>query len=521
MHIVSASQMQHMDHATINDFGIPGIVLMENAGRGSVEFIMERYNNLESKKVAVIAGRGNNGGDGFVIARYLLDKGIDVSVFLLSEAAKVSGDAKVNLDLFKKLCKAHGQDRVTQIVDAETLNQNRTRIFHHDLFVDAVLGTGLNSDVRGFFKDAVELMNASPSPVFSVDIPSGLNSDTGHPMGIAVRADATATFAFAKRGHVIYPGNTYSGELRIVDIGIPKHMAEQEGLTLKVLEKNDIAARFTPRGFNAHKGSFGHLLVVAGSTGKTGAAALCSNAAMRCGTGLVTLGIAKSLNKRIEPMVVEPMTVPLPEKDKGFLSENSIDDIMTLLEGKQALALGPGIGTQKSTVKLVKKLVEKSPVPMVIDADGLNCIADDPDVLLKKKAPAVLTPHPGEMSRLSGAAVSDIQEDRLGSACRFAERYNSILVLKGAQSIIALPDGRAFVCPTGNPGMASGGMGDVLTGMISGFCTQGFPPEDAAVCGVYIHGLCADILAEEKGAFGFLASDLVSALPETIHKHLL
>jgi len=365
------------------------------------------------------------------------------------------------------------------------------------------------------------LINTSKQPVFSVDIPSGLHSDTGQPLGVAVRADATATFAFAKAGQVLYPGNTYTGDLKVIDIGIPKFIALEKNIKLSLIEKKDIAACFKPRNFQSHKGSYGHLLVIAGSIGKTGAASLCSNAAMRSGTGLVTLGIAKSLNKRIESQVIEPMTHPLSEKKKGFLSDNCFDEIQTLLKGKQALAIGPGLGTREGTKKLVHKLIEKSTVPLIIDADAINCIAENVNILKKKKVPAILTPHPGEMAGLCDMTTLDIQADRIGIASQFAKSHDVILILKGAQTVISLPDGRSFICPTGNPGMASGGMGDVLTGMIAGFCAQGFSPEKASLAGVYIHGLCADILSKDIGAFGFVATDMIQIIPKTIHHCLL
>ncbi len=521
MHLVTANQMQHIDKQTIESFGIPGFTLMENAGRGAVDFLTQKYSDLETKKVAVLAGRGNNGGDGFVIARYLLEKKIDVMVFLLSSKSKVTGDAKINLDLFQKLCNISNKDRIVEVPDQESFEEQKKHICHHDIFVDAIFGTGLNSDVQGFYKETIELINASPCPVLSIDIPSGLDSDTGQPLGIAVKADATATFAFAKVGHVLYPGNTYTSELKIIDIGIPRHISDQENIQLSLIENKDIAAKFSPRKFDAHKGSFGHLLVIAGSTGKTGAAALCSNSAMRCGTGLVTLGVAKSLNKQIEPMVIEPMTHPLPEKHKGYLSDNCFEDITNLMADKKALALGPGLGTQKGTKKLVKKLIENSPIPMIIDADAINCIADDPSILNKKQAPAILTPHPGEMARLCKKTTAQVQANRINIASDFATKYDVCVILKGAQSIISLPNGQAFICPTGNPGMASGGMGDVLTGMIAGFCAQGFSMEDASCAGVYLHGLCADVLSNEIGNFGFIAADLIQILPKVIHKYLL
>ncbi len=521
MLLVTAKQMQEMDRQAIESFGIPGLVLMENAGRGSFDFLLEKFRDVKRKKVAVFAGRGNNGGDGFVIARYLMEQGIAVTCFLLSLKEKVQGDAKINMDLAIKLCDRSKTSQIIEIPDAGKFKQYKTRIIHHDLFIDAILGTGLNSNVRGLFKDIIELINSSRQPVFSVDIPSGLNSDTGQPLGVSVKADATATFAFAKKGNILYPGNVYTGELKIIDIGIPDFIAQEKKIKLSLIEKKQIAGFFKRREFSSHKGSYGHLLVVAGSTGKTGAAALCSHAAMRSGTGLVSLGIAKSLNKIIEPMVIEPMTHPLTDKEQGYLSENCLDEIQTLLQDKQAFALGPGIGTAKETVKLVHKLVEKSEVPLILDADALNCIAQDIKVLKVKKSPAILTPHPGEMARLSNISTADVQKNRIETASGFARQYNCILVLKGAQTIISFPDGQNQICPTGNPGMASGGMGDVLTGMIAGFCAQGFSPENATLAGVFIHGMCADILAEDIGEFGFLATDMIRIIPKAIHKYLL
>ncbi|MCP3872638.1 MAG: NAD(P)H-hydrate dehydratase [Desulfobacteraceae bacterium] len=521
MFLVTASQMQDMDKQTIESFGLPGIVLMENAGRGAFDFLMRKFKDIGSKKVAVIAGRGNNGGDGFVIARYLMEKGIDVTVFLLSSKKKVTGDAKFNMDLYQTLCNKASTRGIIEIPNIDTFKHQKTQIIHHDLFIDAILGTGLNSDVRGFFKDAIELINRSKKPIFSIDIPSGLHSDTGQPLGVAVKAHATATFAFAKIGHILYPGNTYTGELDIIDIGIPFFIEKEKNIPLSLINKEEIKPFFPSREFNSHKGSFGHVLVIAGSTGKTGASALCANAAMRCGTGLVTLGIAKSLNKIIEPQVIEPMTHPLPEKEKGLLTDNCFDKIQTLLKDKQALAIGPGLGTNTGTKKLVQKIIQKVKVPLIIDADAINCIADNLTVLKKKKAPAVLTPHPGEMARLCNVTTKEIQANRIEFASQFAKEYNSILILKGAQTIISLPNGRSYICPTGNPGMASGGMGDVLTGIIAGFSAQGLTVDQASLAGVFIHGLCGDILSRNMGDFGFIASDMVQIIPETIHQHLL
>ncbi len=521
MLLVTAEQMQDLDKQTIDTFGIPGLVLMENAGRGAVDFIIEQFPDLKNRKVAVLAGRGNNGGDGFVIARYLMDKGICVNCFLLSTTDKVTGDARVNLDLAQKMCEKTRKGAIIEIPDAAAFKKQRAALAHHDLFIDAILGTGLNSDVRGFFKDAIELLNASSKPVFAVDIPSGLNADTGQPLGIAVNSDATATFAFAKKGHILFPGNQHTGALKVIDIGIPAFLAKEKKIPLSLVEKEQIRSLFPDRSFSSHKGSYGHLAVLAGSPGKTGAAALCANAAKRCGTGLVTLGIAGPLNPQMEPLVIEPMTFLIDDNDSGIITSAALGPALTLLAGKQATAIGPGMGTHEDTVAFVQSLVKACPIPMVIDADGLNCLADTPDILKKKKAAAILTPHPGEMARLCGISTADVQADRIKTASDFAQKYDVILVLKGAQTVIALPDGRSFINPTGNPGMASGGMGDVLTGLIAGFCAQGMAPHDAAVAGVFIHGLCADRLADAIGPFGYLASDIVSDIPKAIFQDLL
>lgn len=521
MRLVTASQMQDMDKQTIESFGIPGLVLMENAGRGAVDFFMETFAPEPGDRVAVFAGRGNNGGDGFVMARYLIEKQIPTTLFLLADQSRVAGDAKVNMDLFDTLSRKNPLGSIVEITDHKMLADCRASILHHHFFIDAIFGTGLNSDVRGFYKEVIDMINAVDRPVFSVDIPSGLHSDTGSPLGTAVKADATATFAFAKIGHILFPGNHYSGDLKIIDIGIPEFVAKEKEIRLSVIRKQEIAQLFPPRSFDSHKGRYGHLLVVAGSPGKTGAAALCANAAMRCGTGLVTLGVAKGLNKRMEPMVIEPMTVGLKEKQKGILTEESARQIIDLSNDKQALALGPGIGTDPGTQKLVHRLITEIDIPMVIDADGLNCLVPDLSVLQHKKGPVVLTPHPGEMARLCGQSASDVQSDRLSVASEFAQKYDVILVLKGAQTIVSLPTGRSFLCPTGNPGMASGGMGDVLTGMIAGFAAQGMALDQASLTGVFLHGLCADLLADQTGAFGFLASDMLTQIPDTIHHHLL
>ena len=515
MIIVTTRQMQQMDKNTIKTFGIPGRVLMENAGRGAIEVLSDHF-DLEGARVAVVAGRGNNGGDGFVIGRYLMEMGVSVSFFLLSTRDRVQGDARANMDLVLTLLAEHSRSQFIEIPDQEALEAIAEILLDHDLFVDAIFGTGLNSDVRGIYRDVIERINDSGKAIFSVDIPSGINADTGTVCGVAIQADATATFAFAKAGHILYPGNFHTGNLEVIDIGIPGHIAKAQSPNIFLPEPHDIAGLIPARDFNAHKGNFGHLLVLAGATGKTGAAALCANAAMRTGAGLVTLGVPEGLMPVMEPMVIEPMTTSLAQSPSGGLGAAALDDIITLLADKSAVALGPGMGTDPGTRELIKSIMAIASIPMVIDADGLNCIANDPDILDTVKAPMILTPHPGEMARLTGKTTVDIQQNRMETARNFAERHKVILVLKGAQTLVACPDGAVFICPTGNPGMACGGMGDVLTGMIAAFLAQDLPPESAALAGVYIHGLCGDLLSEDH-AFGFPASDMMAGIPRALN----
>ena len=523
MLVVTAQQMQNMDHHTIDTIGIPGQVLMESAGRGAFDFLMEELEPDQETLVAVMAGRGNNGGDGFVMARYLMEAGIPVSVYLLSSADKLTGDAKTNYHRVKTLLPHAPHADLVEIPDAEALAAHYDQLLDQDLFIDAILGTGLNAPVRGLYKEAIELMNTSGAPIFAVDIPSGLNADTGQPMGTASRAVATASFAHAKAGHILHPGNEYTGELAVINIGIPQFVTEMftaQAPPITLMEADDVLSLFPRRHFNSHKGSFGHLLILAGAPGKSGAAALAARGALRCGTGLVTLGVPEGLHPALEPSLVEPMTAPLAQTALGGLSTAALPAIQELIMDKMALALGPGIGTEKETQTLVKTLVADCRLPLVLDADGLNCIADDLSCLTTAKAPRILTPHPGEMARLMGKSTEEIQKNRPETAREFASDHKVILVLKGAQTLVALPDGSLHLCPTGNPGMATGGMGDVLTGMIAGLLAQGFSPENAALAGVFLHGMAGDFLETHQSRFGFLASELADALPLTLEEYL-
>ena len=509
MYLVYADEMQQMDRLTIESFGIPGRVLMENAGRGATEILLGKKSDLNHKSIGVMAGRGNNGGDGFVMARYLAQKGIMVTVYLLADKQLVAGDASANLHLLAPL-----NVPVIELTNSKVFLKHKEAMRNHDLWIDAILGTGLKSDVKGFFREIIEFINNSKKYIFSVDIPSGLNSDTGLPCGIAIRADATATFAFAKTGHMLYPGIEYTGDLKIVDIGIPPYIADEVGPRQHLITGNMIRSHIQPRKPDVHKGDTGHLLVIAASTGKTGAATMAAGSAIRAGAGLVTLGIPASLNPVLETQVIEAMTFPLPEKESGIMGAAAFVKILTLMAGKQCLAIGPGMGTDPDTMELVRRIIQASEIPIVIDADGLNSLAGRTDILNKLKAAAVLTPHPGEMARLTNISTREVQGNRISCAREFAVKFNVHILLKGARTVIAHPDGSVYINPTGNPGMASGGMGDVLTGIIAGLITQGLPIKKAAHAAVFLHGAAADYLAEKIGPTGFLATEVMNEIPQ-------
>jgi len=515
MYLVTAAEMQQMDGETIQSFGIPGRVLMENAGRGATRVLFEKFPAVRDKRLAVLAGRGNNGGDGFVVARYAAQRGLRVVVYLLTRADRVTGDARANLDLLPPL-----DVPVVEIPDAQSLADRKTAMAHADIWVDAVFGTGLNSDIRGHYRDAIDLVNSFRRPVLAVDIPSGINADNGRICGTCLRADATATFAFPKIGQVVFPGKHYTGSLEVIDIGIPPHIADATSPRQRLTTPATVTRGLVRRAPDAHKGDTGHLLVIAGSTGKTGAAVMTCEAAMRTGAGLVSLGAPAGLNTVLETMLVEVMTTPLSETETGALSQKAGNQIEGLLQGKRCLAIGPGLGTDADTGRLVHRLLAGCDIPLVIDADGLNLVAGRTGLLEKLKAPAVLTPHPGEMARLTGMSTADVQRDRVACARNFAAATGTIVVLKGAATVIAAPGGKVHVNPTGNPGMASGGMGDVLTGIIAGLITQGYAPEMSAVAGVYLHGAAADALAASGTPVGYLASELLDQVPEQLGRLL-
>ena len=512
MKVVTAHTMQETDRKAIEEFGIPGLVLMENAGRGCVREIISRFG--ATGRAVIFAGKGNNGGDGYVIARLLGERGWRVAVYVLAERGEIGGDAAANLDRLPPnmvhFCTA----------DEHLPTRRDDSITHADLLIDALLGTGLRSDVSGLYLDAIELINTSGRPVMAVDIPSGIHGTTGRVLGEAVKADHTVTFAFAKLGHILYPGAEHTGRLTVVDIGIPLQVMENAS-GYDLLNTDIIHPLLQRRDRAAHKGDFGHCLIVAGSVGKTGAAALAANSAVRAGSGLVTLAVAESLHSILEIKTTEAMTVPLPDSGSGYLTSHAYPVIERQLAGKNAVALGPGLDRRPGTTALVRTLVESVTQPLVIDADGLNALAEDITILRRKKSGTViLTPHPGEMARLLGTSIPDVEAIRISVAQEFARTYGIYLVLKGARTIVASPSGTAAINVSGNPGMATGGMGDVLTGILVSLLGQGYSPWDACRLGVFIHGYAADMVAADKGEIGICASDVQGKLPYAYTKLL-
>jgi len=516
VYIVTADQMKELDQRTIQETGIPGAVLMENAGRGTVEEMLCRFPHQKNGPVHVLCGRGNNGGDGFVIARYFLNLGAEVIVYLFASADSVQGDAKINLEAYRNM-----GGGIFEIEDEAAFNSIKDELGRAGIIVDALLGTGLSSEVKGLYRIVIDELNSLENiPVVSVDVPSGLDATTGKIFGSAVKAALTCTYGLPKIGHFTYPGRENTGELEVVDIGIPESLIEASGIKTFLQEEDDFMGLIPARKPDSHKGIYGHLLILAGSPGKTGAASLSGHAAMRAGAGLVTLGVPDSLRSVVEEKTMEVMAESLPDGSEGYLGMDSWPKLAEMLKNKSAAAVGPGLSDRAGTGELVLELIEEADVPLVIDADGINLVARNKDVLKKAKNSPVLTPHPGEMSRLTGLSVSEIQADRIKVASSFAKEYQVILVLKGASTVIAEPEGKIFINTTGNPGMAGGGMGDVLTGFIASLIAQGISSLDAARMAVFIHGAIGDFIAGKRAETGILASDIAEKIPEFLKTYI-
>jgi NAD(P)H-hydrate epimerase len=512
MKVATAEQMQELDRKTIETYRIPGVVLMENAGRGTTEAISSFFPDLQRRKVVIFAGKGNNGGDGFVIARYLLNRNVAVKVYLLADPNVLRGDAEINFQAFKRM-----KGEVIPVPSSMEFQKVKKDLERFDLIIDGIFGTGLDAEVRGYYREVINHLNSLQKPIVAVDIPSGLDANTGKPLGTAVRATLTVTFGLPKTGHLVSPGVDYVGQLKVIDISIPRILIEEEKIHTHLLDEEGIRKGLSvPRRADTNKSDYGHLLVLAGSVGKTGAATMVCEAALRMGAGLVTLGIPRSLNPIMEMKLTEVMTEPLPETPKQTLSLKAFDSILRLCENKRAVVIGPGIGTVKDTQALILKLVKALKVPLILDADALTALATQAKSLPTANRSLVLTPHPGEMARLLQSTPKDVQEDRIGISRNFAQTRHLYLVLKGHRTLVATPQGEIFINPTGNPGMASGGTGDVLTGMIGGLMCQGMDILPSLQASVFLHGLAGDKAASEKGEKSLVATDIIQCLPKVL-----
>jgi ADP-dependent NAD(P)H-hydrate dehydratase / NAD(P)H-hydrate epimerase len=512
MKIVTAAEMRTIDRATSERFGVPSITLMENAGAAVAEHTISHYQNAQ--KILVVCGKGNNGGDGFVAARHLHASGKSVQVILLADPAELKGDAA---EMYRKL-----PMKAVSVQTSEELKSDRVRsLFSADLYIDAILGTGFKPPVQGLYADAIAALNATESPVVAVDIPSGADADAmaahGPQQGVVARADSVVTFTAPRPAHVF--GSLTDGPTCVAGIGSPAE-AIVSSLQLNVITPRDFAFLIGKRPADSNKGLYGHVLVVGGSFGKAGAAAMAGMAVLRAGAGLSTVATSKSALPTVAGFYPEVMTEPLEETDAGSIAGSAFGMLEELTKGMTVLAIGPGISRVPETSALVRSLVQRSKIPIVLDADGLNAFEGGAKELSGTGRTLVVTPHPGEMARLAGCSIPDVQKDRVGVARKFAREHELTVVLKGNRTLVVQPDGEAWVNTTGNPGMSTGGTGDILTGMVAGMIAQTKTLKDPsailrAVCAaVHLHGFAGDCMLHEVGEHSMVATDLLRGLPQ-------
>jgi len=508
MKIVTAAEMRAIDRATSERFGVPSITLMENAGSAVAEHVLAHYR--DAHKIVVFCGKRNNGGDGFVAARHLHQAGKNVQVILLADRVDLRGDAAVMFDRLPLVAIAvHSQ---------QDLNSDHVRLsLPADLYLDAILGTGFKPPVSGLYADAIAFLNAIQVPVVAVDIPSGADADAMAPQqGTISRANSIVTFTAARPAHVF--SSLTTGPTCTAQIGSPQE-AIVSSLQLNVITARDFASLIGPRPADSNKGKYGHVLVIGGSVGKAGSVAMVGMSALRVGAGLSTVATAESALPTVAGFHPELMTEPLKETVEGTIAANAGERLAALAKGKSVLAIGPGISRFPETAELVRTLVNQSDVPIVLDADGLNAFDGKTNELSGKNRLLVITPHPGEMARLVGCSIADVQKDRLGVARKFAREHELIVVLKGNRTLVVQPNGEAWANTTGNPGMSTGGTGDILTGMVAGMIAQHRNDAVLAVCAaVHLHGLAGDVMRESVGEHSMVATDLLRGLPEAFRR---
>ena len=503
--------MREADRFTIEDIGIPSLVLMENAGRQVVAAIEAAYERQLAGRIAVLCGRGNNGGDGFVIARTLLQRGVDTAVFVIGSLSDVRGDARTNLDILGRLGVT-----VVEIADEQSWELHFSEISQCTLIVDAILGTGVKAAVTGMLETVIADVNAADIPIVAVDLPSGLSADTPQLPGDCVNAAMTVTLAAPKLPLVLPPGEVHAGDVVIADIGIPYEVIEGlEGPHVDLLTPEQLRELIEPRTADSHKGDFGRVTVIAGSVGKTGAAYLAGMGALRSGAGLVTVATPASCLPVVASLAPELMTEPLAEDHHGGVAASALGRVMDLQH--DIIACGPGLGRTAETSAFVRALVDRATVPLVLDADALTLLADEPGRLIgRDDRDVIITPHPGEMARLAGMSVDEVQANRLDVAADFATTHRVYVVLKGHRTVIATPGGHVFINPTGNPGMATAGTGDVLTGMVAAWLAQLLDAEAACRIAVFLHGAAGDLAEAECGQVAMTATDLLENLGHAV-----
>jgi NAD(P)H-hydrate epimerase len=513
MKIATAADMKRIDEKSVQEHGLTVPKLMEAAGEAVVSVMEEKYGPLDKHTIGVLCGPGHNGGDGLVVARLLKrHKGSVVAVLLADP-----GDLPE--DVTKQFTKAKAAKvPVLSVSEASQMPSFKAAFEECDLLVDALFGTGLSRNMEGLAKEAVQEMNRQKKPVVAVDIPSGMSADTGLPMGDAVRAEWTVSFGLPKIGFYTYAGRTFTGEVKVVNIGFPEALLTDPALKHAVTEEEDVRCVLPHYDENTHKGTRGRLVVVAGATGLTGAACLCALGAQRIGVGLITVACPESLNPILEAKLTEPMTAPVPEVESGFLSLRAAGRIVHLTANVNAVVIGPGIGRHRETGQLLRELLVKLTVPMVVDADALNLLGGQMDIFKVVKTPVILTPHPGEAAWLLKSTITEVEQNRVRVAKQMAAGYNVVVVLKGPHTVIANPQGDVRINPTGNRALATAGTGDVLSGVIGGLLAQRLAPFDAAVAGAYIHGLAGMRASRRFGLDGVLAGDLLPVLPRVLRK---
>lgn len=510
--VVTSGEMQSIDRYAIDKLKIPGILLMENAGRSSVELMELHFGRLRNSSVLVVCGKGNNGGDGYVIARHLYNRGAEVTVLCLGKENELKRDAKINFRILKEIIRIEKPDRLKLFLYGS--GRTLSSLTEKDFIIDAIFGTGFSGEVKKPYSKVIDWINKQPSRVISIDIPSGIDASTGEVFKNAVKANLTITMGHKKIGLVCGSGASVAGSVRVADISVPDDVKPETSVKSYLIDAADVRNVLPVRPKNAHKHSVGKVFVLAGSTGYTGAAALASRSALRAGAGTVVLGTPKSVYPILAKKLTEVMVQPLPDTDDGSLNLDAYKAISKHIAWADLIICGPGISRNEETCRLIWQIVSECAKPMLIDADGLNNLSEKISLLKNHRcSDIIITPHTGELARLTGISADSIEKNRIAVARQVARQFRVTLVLKGAPTVVADPGGKLYINTTGNPGMATAGMGDVLAGLIGGLWAQGMNRTDAAYSGVFLHGYAGDLANQKFGEKSLLAEDVEELIP--------